>query len=133
MIGVDASVLMRLAAGDDAAQLRAIHAWIEANAPDEVLFVNRVVLVEVAWTLRTSYGRDEADIALFIDALLGSAAFVVEDEDQVTDALALFENGVAGFPDCLILAGNRKQCSATLTFDRAWRGMEGAVVLATPR
>lgn len=129
MIGIDTNVLLRLATGDDAAQVKAITRWLAAHAADEPLHVNQIVLAETLWTLKSSYGFDRAHLAAFVDGLLANVVFEIEEAALVEDALGLFEAGKADFADCLIFAKNARHCEATITFDRAARGLPGCVVL----
>ena len=129
MIGIDTNVLLRLATGDDAGQVKTITRWLATHAPDAPLYVNQIVLAEALWTLKSSYGYDRAHLAKFVDALLGNAVFDIEDAGLVDDALGLFESGKTDFPDCMIFAGNARRCDATITFDRAARGLPGCVAL----
>jgi len=129
VIGIDTNVLLRLATADEPRQVKKITHWLATQAPDAPLYVNQIVLVEALWTLKSSYGFERANLALFVDALLGNPAFEIEEASLVDDALGLFEAGKADFPDCLIFASNARHCAATLTFDRAARGLTGCVVL----
>ncbi len=129
MIGIDTNVLLRLATGDDAAQVKTIAHWLAAHAVDEPLHVNQIVFAETLWALKSSYGFDRAHLVTFVDGLLSNAVFEIEQAALVEDALGLFETGKADFADCLIFAKNARHCDATITFDRAARGLPGCVVL----
>lgn len=129
MIGIDTNILLRLATGDDAGQVKTITRWLAAHAPDELLHVNQIVFAEALWTLKSGYGYDRARLAAFVEGLLGNAGFEIEQTALVEDALSAFIAGKADFPDCLIFATNARRCDATITFDRAARGLPGSVVL----
>ena len=129
MIGIDTNILLRLATSDDAAQVKTVTRWLAAHAPAVPLHVNQVVLAEALWTLKSSYGYDRAHLAAFVDALLGNAVFDIEGAASVEDALGMFASGNAEFSDCLIFAKNGRHCEATITFDRAARGLPGCVLL----
>lgn len=129
MIGIDTNILLRLATGDDARQVKKIRQWLATNAPDTTLHVNQIVLAEALWTLKSSYGYDREHIATFVEAILGNTAFDIEDATAVEDALSMFISGKADFPDCLIFAKNNGLCESTITFDRAANGLPGFVDL----
>ena len=129
MIGIDTNILLRLATGDDAGQVKTITRWLAAHAPDVLLHVNQIVLAETLWTLKSGYGYDRAHLAAFVEGLLENAGFEIEQAALVEDALSAFVSGKADFPDCLIFATNARRCDATITFDRASRGLPGSVVL----
>lgn len=129
MIGVDTNILLRLATGDDVAQVKTITRWLAAHAPDSPLHVNQIVLAETLWTLKSGYGYERAELQAFVDALLGNAVFHIEEATLVEDALGMFKSGKTDFADCLIFVKNARRCEATITFDRAARGLPGCVVL----
>ena len=129
MIGVDTNVLLRLATNDNRSQVLAIAAWLHEHAQDEMLFVNQVVLAESIWTLKSAYGYGRDSLSLFVETLLGNAAFEIEQAGLVEDALQLFRAGKADFADCLIFAKNARVCRTTITFDRAARELPQAALL----
>ncbi|OGA59441.1 MAG: hypothetical protein A3G81_16970 [Betaproteobacteria bacterium RIFCSPLOWO2_12_FULL_65_14] len=129
MIGIDTNILLRLATSEHAAQVKTVTRWLAAHAPAVPLHVNQAVLAEALWTLKSGYGYDRARLVAFVDALLGNAVFDIEGAALVEDALDLFASGGADFADCLIFAKNARHCDATITFDRAARGLPGCVLL----
>ena len=118
MIGVDTNILLRLATNDDPAQVASIRRWLATHAQGEQLYVNHVVLAEAIWTLKSVYHADRLKIAHFVDTLLGSTGFEVEDAAAVEDALKAYQSGNVDFPDCLIAAKNTGLCDLTVTFDK---------------
>lgn len=118
MIGVDTNILLRLATNDDPAQVASIKRWLAVHAQGELLYVNHVVLAEAIWTLKSVYRADRLKIAHFVDTLLGSAGFEVEDAAAVEDALKAYQGGNVDFPDCLIAAKNIGLCDLTITYDK---------------
>jgi predicted nucleic-acid-binding protein len=129
VIGIDTNVLLRLATADDTAQVKKITQWLAKNAAEQALYINRVVLVEALWTLKSSYGYDKVSLAAFVEALLTNPVFILEDAELVDDALGMFEASKADFPDCLIFASNARYCDATLSLDQATRNLVNSVVL----
>jgi predicted nucleic-acid-binding protein len=127
MIGIDTNILLRLATGDDARQVKKITQWLSTHAPSVPLHINQIVLAEALWTLKSSYGYDREHMVTFVEALLGNAAFDIEDATVVEDALNMFVSSKADFPDCLIFAKNNGLCESTITFDRAASALPGFV------
>lgn len=119
MKGLDTNVLLRLLVADDAGQVARARVWLRAQPDDEPFLINRVVMCELVWTLRSAYrfGRDE--IAAAIDQVLKSHAIVVEDYDSVSFALYLYRTSGADFADCLVGVTNGfLGCTRTATFDQ---------------
>ena len=131
MIALDTKVLVRLVTRDDEAQARRAKAAFDKHAgEDGGLFVADIVLVELCWTLATSYELARTDIALTVRALLDNASIALESPVAVKSALASFEAGSADFPDCLIVAkAHEAGCSQTLTFDRRMKLLPGVALL----
>ncbi|MBK7767239.1 MAG: type II toxin-antitoxin system VapC family toxin [Sulfuritalea sp.] len=131
MIALDTNVLVRLVTRDDEAQAQRAKAVFDKHAgEDGGLFVADIVLVELCWTLATSYELARTDIALTVRALLDNASIALESPVAVKSALASFEAGSADFPDCLIVAkAHEAGCSQTLTFDRRMKLLPGVALL----
>ena len=121
MIGLDTNVLVRYLVQDDPAQANKASALIDrAAAQDSAMFINHVVICELAWVLGRGYGYARADLAELIEKILLGRQFEIEKKDLVWAALSDFKASRADFADCLIgvtnvLAG----CESTLTFDRS--------------
>jgi predicted nucleic-acid-binding protein len=127
MRGIDTNVLVRYLVRDDPAQERAAFRFIESTADrGEAILVNAVVLCELVWVLRSSYGHSKDDLAAVIEKILSAEQFEVEDVDAAWLALADFKGGRADFADCLIGRRNlRLGCETTATFDGRLKGMPG--------
>jgi predicted nucleic-acid-binding protein len=116
--GLDTNVLLRVLVGDDPEQTRRIRAFLTALPPGERLFVNRIVVCELIWTLRRSFRLDREQIADVADRLLKSS-LVVEDYDALGFALYLYRTSGADLADCLLGVTNGfAGCERTATFDR---------------
>ncbi len=120
MIAVDTNILVRLLAGDDAAQsARAQKLFDQLGEADQSAWVSDTVLVELVWTLARAYGRSREELSLAIRALADHGSVTLESGPAVKQALPLFEQGSADFSDCLLatkaaLAG----CERLVTFDK---------------
>ncbi len=120
MIGLDTNVVLRLLTGDDGPQVEAVGKLLAASqdAPRS-FYINHVVLVECAWTLRTGYGYRRPEIAAGLKSLTALKAIAIEDAELVVTALEDYEQGRADFSDYLVAAKNRRAgCAYTVSFDR---------------
>lgn len=115
MRAVDANVLVRLVARDDARQVAAAEAFVSDGA-----WVPHVALAEATWVLASVYGRDPQAIATAVDMLVNHQQLTLQDEDVVAAAVEQFRRRPAvGFSDCLMLEIARKAGHRPLgTFDR---------------
>jgi len=119
MLSLDTNVILRLVVKDDDTQrLAAQHAWRDAVASGGI-FLSKIVLVELAWVVRASYGFDRATIAQALRRLIDLDGVVVEHEPAVRRALDRFERGPADFSDYVILESSREASALpVLTFDQ---------------
>jgi predicted nucleic-acid-binding protein len=120
MKGLDTNVLVRYLAGDDPRQSpKAREILLVECTPEDPGVINRVVLCELAWVLKRSYGFSRDQIADSIEKLFTTAELLLEDDADVWEALALYRRGEADFSDCLVgLTNAGMGCESTLTFDR---------------
>ncbi len=132
MIGIDSSVLLRYIMDDDPRWSAAATRFIDANCNEKTPgYINPVVLAEVVWTLRTTYGFDLGRAALVVKELLESSSFVVAHEGVVRDALLKCEKTGAGFADSLIAALN-KAAGAEPTYAIDKKAVKGAIFRELP-
>jgi predicted nucleic-acid-binding protein len=131
MIGIDTNILLRLWLNDDPAQSKRIDQLLaEHGSLPGSLLVTDVVLVEAVWTLRSAFEQDKHAQLIAVRSLLEETAFAFEDREAVAAALTLFESGLCGFADCLVVAKHARQgCDFTATFDRGMRKLLGVKVL----
>ena len=121
MIGLDTNVLVRYLVQDDPAQTRRANALIDrAAAKETAMFVNHVVMCELAWVLGRGYGYPRTALVEVIEKILLGRQFEIEKKDLAWAALANFKASRADFADCLIGVTNALAgCESTLTFDRS--------------
>ena len=120
MIGVDTNVLVRYFVEDEPAPSRRVDALL-ANAANEALHIDDVVLCELVWVLR-GYRFDRPEISAALRRIISTANFSFDDRDLLRRALADYIAGPADFSDYVIGQRNaRAGCEATVTFDRALR------------
>jgi predicted nucleic-acid-binding protein len=118
MIGVDTNVLLRAIMLDDRRQAEQARKFLNSRTPASPAVINTVVLAEVAWSLRSSFGLPRAEIASILRDMMSSDAFYFIDRTAVARALASYESGYGQFPDRLIAEVNDAYgCGTTVTFD----------------
>lgn len=119
MIGLDTNVLVRYIVQDDAEQAEAATRLVEGTCTERSTgYISVVVLVELVWVLAAAYDYERDVIVSVLGQILRTTEFTVEDGDLAWQALREFENGDAGFADCLLAHRNRSSgCSTTYTFD----------------
>jgi predicted nucleic-acid-binding protein len=119
-VAVDTNVLVRLLVGDEPRQKDAVVRRLGRLADEGgAAVVHPVVLAELSWMLRASYGLGRDEIAGALERLLDTAPFVVHQKAEVLQALAWFRDGPADFSDYLVVALTTVDGADTLlTFDR---------------
>lgn len=120
MIGIDTNILVRHLVQDDSQQAARATAFIEGRLTrDAPGFVNRIVVVELIWVLESAYGYARDLVADLVERMLRTAELIVEDSDEVHEAVKRFRRSGADLADLLLAIGNlRHGCSETYTFDR---------------
>ena len=114
MTAVDTDVLVRLLTGDDARQEAAARSLF-ATGP---IWIAKTVLLETGWVLRSLYGLDEGAIREGLTKLLGLENVHAEDEECVSDAMALTAHGIE-LADALHLC-SKPPGSTFASFDHAF-------------
>lgn len=134
MIGIDTNVLVRSITFDDPEQSPKAEEFLRAaQQRGEPLFVNVIVLCELAWTLcgkRFRYARGE--VADTLEELLAVGVFRIQHRDEVKRAIHAFRRGNADFADYLIGGLNGAAgCEDTATFDGKLAGKAGYLGLGS--
>jgi len=132
MIGLDTNILLRLVLKDDAKQYaRVLDLFTKKPTAGHPGFINLVVLMEFAWTLRRTFKQSNESIAAAVERLLGVENIVVERSEIVAKALWLSLDKRIDLPDALISCLNEAEgCSKTVTFDEDF-ARSGAAALLT--
>jgi predicted nucleic-acid-binding protein len=112
MLAVDTNLVVRLLANDDAAQTRRAAALFF----NEQIFIPKTVLLEAEWVLRFSYELSPKVILLALRNILGLPNVMVEQQNEIVEALDGFERGL-DFADALHLASSRR-AGRFATFDK---------------
>ena len=131
MLSIDSNVLLRNIVQDIGEQAEAARILIESLSQEQPGFVCREVVLEVAWVLERTYKFPRNRIADVLLGMAGTDGVIVEDVEDVSEAVRTFRDSNADFSDLLILAASRRAGATPLyTFDRKLARMEGATLLA---
>lgn len=116
MIALDTNLLVRLIAGDDRAQERAVLRLLADQNTN--FFIGDVTLAELAWVLEEVYAFNREELACALEALANRADLVFEDATRVRRAIRHLAEG-GDFADGLILSRAQAEgCTALASFDR---------------
>jgi predicted nucleic-acid-binding protein len=124
MIGLDTNVLVRYIVRDDPSQTAAATRLIETRCTtQDPGSVTLVVLCELVWVLDRGYGYARREIADVLRRLLAADDLQVQQSQLAWQALNLYEQEKADFPDYVIGLTNRERhAEVTYTFDRRAAG-----------
>lgn len=116
MIALETNIIIRLIAGDDHAQERAVLRLLAE--PSAIFFISDVTLAESAWVLGSLYGFSREELVADIEALASRTDLVFEDRVRVRRAITHLQAG-GDLTDLLILArAQAASCSALASFDK---------------
>lgn len=130
MIALDTNVLARFVVADDPAQSAAATTLIDSLSEAEPGYVSREVLIELVWLLGSVYAMPRAAIGGVVDRLLRSSTLIVEADEDVVQALNIYQAGPGDFADLMILAAARRAgCETLYTFDGRLARQDGATLV----
>ncbi|MDP2936401.1 MAG: type II toxin-antitoxin system VapC family toxin [Dehalococcoidia bacterium] len=121
---IDTNVLLRFLTGDDPSKAEACKELFERAERNEVeLHINELVLAELVWTLRSSYGRAREQIVEALEAIMSLAGLHVHRKAVLEEAIDLYERFNVDFVDAYNAADLRARgldavCSYDAHFDR---------------
>jgi predicted nucleic-acid-binding protein len=120
MIGLDTNILVRYLTQDDPIQsLRATEIIERRLTEGNPGFVSIVTMVETVWALDRAYRLTTTEIAAAVERMLQIDVLVLENEQEVFNAMIALKGAHGSFADATIAAlGTRAGCSCTLTFDQ---------------
>ena len=117
MIALDTNFLVRLIAGDERAQERAVLRLLADRTTN--FFIGDVTLAELVWVLEGIYEFNREELVRALEALLNRADLVFEDAIRVRRAARHFAGG-GDFADALILGRAQAEgCAALASFDKS--------------
>ncbi len=120
MVGLDTNIVLRYLLQDDPEQTAQVNHIID----DELSlknpgFLSLPTVLELVWVLRSVFKQNPNQITTHLEHLLGAESFVIQNEQEVFEAMYALKRGLGEFEDALIGAVNRwAGCSHTYTFDR---------------
>ena len=131
MTAVDTNVLIRLFVNDDSMQCQKARALFDSHAgSNESLWIADIVMLELAWTLDRIYDFPRAEICVALNALVGNATVSLESSLAIEHSIAMYEQGPAGFADCLLsVKANHAGRNALRTFDKKMKSLPGVKLL----
>lgn len=116
---------------DDPEQSPKATRLIESLTPESPGFVPLVALVELVWVLTSCYDLTREQVAQALDALLRAKEIVLNEAEQVAQAVRLFRAASGDFADCLIArAAAAAGCERTMTFDAGAAKGAGMTLIA---
>ncbi len=126
MIALDTNVLIRYLTRDNPEQAEAARALLQGLTTNGPGFICREVVIEVVWVLERSYRFRRERIANIVVELVATDTLVIEDDNDVAQAAAVYREGSADFSDLMILAAaNRVGAQPLYTFDRRFARLDG--------
>lgn len=103
MEALDTNLLVRLITNDDGHQAARVEAWLQTQVDArQVVYVDHIVLCELAWVLERSYGCARDGVSAALASVLEQPSLRIESPALVRQALALFNQGPADFSDYLL-------------------------------
>jgi predicted nucleic-acid-binding protein len=125
--GVDTNVFLRIFIQDDGPQHRAAVDLVRSLGQ---VFVGVVVLVETVWALRKLYKFPRGKLVHFLNTVLATDAFIIENREVIEAAMFGFSSGNGDFADHVILESARRNGVERMhTFDLDFSRVPGAVRL----
>lgn len=120
MIGLDTNILLRYLLQDDAAQSPAVNRLFEQELSEESPgCISLVTILEIVWVMRGKLRLTAADIVQHLDWILNADVLVVQNRQEVFQAMTALEDGTGEFEDALIGALNQwSGCTESVTFDQ---------------
>lgn len=128
MTAIDTKVLVRLFVSDPG-NPEQVETARKAAADAGRIFVPQVVQVEAVRVYRGAFGLEKKEIPRILKHLGNNSAFTLQRPDVYSAALIVYENGTVDFADCVILEEARQAGTRLASFDKRFRGLEGAEVL----
>lgn len=109
---------------------RANRLLAKAQAGEIALRLTPVVVAEIAWVLRSTYGRQPDEIAAGLSALLRADGILADERDALLEALDLMVQGNVSFPDAFLAMSARQADEPVCTFDADFKRL-GVEILAS--
>lgn len=124
MVSVDTNVLVRVFV-DDQSDRDQITKVRQAVGNYDRIYVSQVVQIETFWVLQSLYDFAKAQLIEVCEHLISNRAFVLENRKIFEEALSLYRDTNADFPDLMILVTSRRKGCSLLTFDKKLLRLDG--------
>ncbi len=120
-IAIDTNVLVRLLVKDDTAHTqKVVNLFKRIDADGDRARVSDVVMCELIWVLRSSYGFNREQILSTVKQVLAARQLVFDSPDRLLRALSAFETGHGDVADYVIREDAKAAgCDSVVTFDEA--------------
>lgn len=117
-IFIDSNIWLRLFTKDPSPQFETSHKLITKVETGNFLpYVSNIVLLEVAFTLKTYYKLKHQQIITYLDTILHTRNLTIIERADSKKALSLFSKTKIKYADCLI-ATQIKPGMRLVTYDR---------------
>lgn len=126
MIALDTNVLVRVFVDDKTIQTQLARNLVK----DKKVFLPTVVQAEFFWVLRQSIKLEKANIIKALTMLKNNPDYLLEQEENFAQALALYETSNADFADNLIVSECQNRNVTLWTFDKKLSKHDNANLLA---
>lgn len=123
MQAVDTNVLIRILVTDDK-QVEQVKLARQFAKKAKTLFIPQIVQVELVWVLDAAYKLDKSEIIHVLQHLKNNEAFQLQNEDEFSEALQLFQLSNVDFSDCLILVESKRENCTITTFDKKFSRLD---------
>ena len=130
MLALDTNILVQHFAKDIPEQSEAARSLIDSLTPERPGFICREVTLETVWVLDRVYHFSRVEIYNAIANLIDLDGIVLENHEDVRQAVIQYRESSDDFPDLLILAAaQRADATPLYTFDRRLARLQGATLL----
>lgn len=125
---IDTNLLVRYLTEDDPSKANDVRRLLLKAALGEIgLLIPSIVIAELVWVLQSFYRLERSEIVPLVNAILHTQGVEVGDKLVVSDAVALYRDGIIDFIDAWIIAfAKTAEVRAICTFDRKhFKGIDG--------
>lgn len=128
MIAIDTNILVRVFIDDlDIAQVNKARDLVRKA---KNIYLTQIVLVEMVWVFTRAYQLTKQQIVNILQEIYENSAFVVEQEQLLFEALAIYKDHNTDFSDCMILASAKSvNVKQIYTFDAKFSRLKDVIKL----
>jgi predicted nucleic acid-binding protein len=116
---IDANIVVRLLTNDPTDQASRAQQWMDRVDRKEIgLVLDRTVVAEIIWTMKSFYEYSMAEISEVLIPLLSSESIDVEDRDLLAAAIELSRDKNVDFLDAYLALRAAEHDETVCTFDK---------------